>query len=99
MMEIARRPDGTVVLSGRFDASQAEVAEEVLDGVSGVCDVDLGKLEYIASMGIGVLLRTQKRLLAEGGKLRLVNVRRQLRELFRYAGLDTIFEVSPPPEE
>jgi anti-anti-sigma factor len=44
---------------------------------------------------LGVLLKTQKRLLASGGKLRLTGVNRHLQDIFRYSGFDQIFEIEP----
>ena len=55
--------------------------------------LDCGQLEYISSAGLGVLLKTQKRLLAAGGKLRLVGLKPHLRDIFRYSGFDQIFEI------
>jgi anti-sigma B factor antagonist len=51
------------------------------------------RLEYISSAGLGVLLRTQKRLLQSGGGLRLVNPSRHIRDIFRYSGFDRIFQI------
>jgi anti-sigma B factor antagonist len=50
-------------------------------------------LEYISSAGLGVLLRTHKRLMASGGKLRLVNVGNHIYDIFKYSGFDQLFEV------
>ena len=57
--------------------------------------LDCSRLEYISSAGLGVLLKTQKRLTASGGKLRLVGVNRHLQDIFRYSGFDQIFEIAP----
>ena len=42
-----------------------------------------------------MLLKTQKRLLAAGGKLRLAGVNRHLQDIFQYSGFDQIFEIEP----
>jgi anti-sigma B factor antagonist len=55
--------------------------------------VDLAGLEYVSSAGLGVLLKTQKRVMASGRGLRLVNVNHHIHDIFRYAGFDRIFEV------
>jgi anti-anti-sigma factor len=55
--------------------------------------VDLAGLDYISSAGLGVLLKTQKRAMAAGRGLRIVNVNRHIADIFRYAGFDKIFEV------
>jgi len=43
--------------------------------------------------GLGVLLKTQKRVMQAGRGLRLVNVNRHISDIFRYAGFDKIFEI------
>jgi anti-anti-sigma regulatory factor len=40
-----------------------------------------------------VLLKTQKRLMASSGGLRLAGVSRHLRDIFQYSGFDQIFEI------
>jgi anti-sigma B factor antagonist len=57
--------------------------------------LDCSGLEYISSAGLGVLLKTQKRLMAADGKLRLSGVSRHLRDIFEYSGFDQIFEIEP----
>jgi anti-anti-sigma factor len=86
---------GTVAVKGRFDAAQAAAAQAFLDGVQGTVTLDCSGLEYISSAGLGVLLKTQKRLLASGGKLRLSRVSQHLRDIFSYSGFDQLFEIEP----
>lgn len=84
---------GAVVVSGRLDASQCPAAQAFMDEVHGVVTLECSGLEYISSAGLGVLLKTQKRLLADGGKLRLVGVNSHLHDIFHYSGFDQIFEI------
>ena len=93
MLTIEKGGDGTVVIGGRLDAAQAPAAQKFLDGVAGAVTLDCTQLEYISSAGLGVLLRTQKRLLKDGGKFRLVGARRHLCDIFRFSGLDKIFDI------
>jgi anti-sigma B factor antagonist len=85
-----------VVIAGRLDAAQSAVAQSFLDKVQGPVTLDCSGLEYISSAGLGVLLKTQKRLLAANGKLRLSGVNRHLRDIFQYSGFDRIFEIENP---
>lgn len=93
MFQIGFDEVGTVVAEGRLDAAQAPRAQEFLDTVEGQCVVDLGKLEYVSSAGLGVLLRTHKRLMGAGSSLRLVNVNSHINDIFMYSGFDKLFEI------
>jgi len=95
MMTIESGGDGVVVVAGRLDAAQAPAAQAFLDGVQGTVTLDASRLEYISSAGLGVLLKTQKRLLGSGGKLRLAGVGKHVRDIFVYSGFDQIFEIEP----
>ena len=93
MFDIQWSKDGVVVVSGRWDASQTERADAFFRLVSEAAVVDFSKLEYISSAGLGVLVVTQKRLQNSGGGLRLVNLNNHIADVFRYSGLDQIFEI------
>lgn len=80
-------------MAGRLDAAQAPRAQEFLDRITGGCTVDMGGLEYLSSAGLGVLLRTHKRLMAGGAGLRLINVNRHINDIFTYSGFDRLFEI------
>jgi anti-sigma B factor antagonist len=93
MLSIDFGPDGAVVLNGRLDAAQAAAAQAFLDRTSGVVTLDCRALEYISSAGLGVLLKTHKRLMGASGKLRLTGVGPHLRDIFVYSGFDQLFEI------
>ena len=95
MLAIDFGADGTVVINGRLDAAQCPVAQSFLDRVEGAVTLDCTGLDYVSSAGLGVLLKTQKRLKASSGKLRLVGVNRHLQDIFQYSGFDQIFEIEP----
>jgi len=97
MLAIDFGAGGVVVVSGRLDAAQAPAAQAFLDAVQGAVTLDCSGLEYISSAGLGVLLKTQKRLMAANGKLRLTGVNRHLQDIFRYSGFDQIFEIEAAP--
>ncbi|MEJ2385328.1 MAG: STAS domain-containing protein [Xanthomonadales bacterium] len=93
MFEIGLNEHGEVVLSGRLDAAQAPSAQAFLDGVEDGCVVDMAALEYISSAGLGVLLRTHKRLAGAGGGLELCNVNAHISDIFSYSGFDRLFVI------
>ena len=93
MLAIEYGQDGAVVLAGRLDAAQSPAAHAFLDEVQGTLRLDCSRLEYTSSAGLGVLLKTQKRLLATGGKLRLAGLKPHMRDIFTYSGFDQLFEI------
>jgi len=95
MFEISNAADGIVLVEGRLDAAQAVKAQAFLDKIEGQCVLDLNKLEYISSAGLGVLLKTHKRLMGSGSGIKLVNVGHHIHDIFRYSGFDKLFEIIP----
>jgi anti-sigma B factor antagonist len=93
MFQIRFDEAGTVLMEGRLDAAQAPRAQEFLDQMTERCVLDMGALEYISSAGLGVLLRTHKRLMGGGRGLKLVNVNRHINDIFTYSGFDKLFEI------
>jgi len=79
MFDISHGENDRVILSGRFDASQVERAESFFSNVEQSIIIDFEKLEYISSAGLGVLLA--------------VNKNEHIRDIFRYAGFDKIFQI------
>lgn len=93
MFQATISEDGEILLHGRFDAAQVEKAEMVLREITNSTIVNFEELEYISSAGLGVLLATQKRLAESGNSLKLINMNKHIRNVFRYSGFDTIFEI------
>jgi len=93
MFEIRYNNSGEVAVSGRLDAAQAARAQEFLDAAGDRCVLDLSGLEYISSAGLGVLLRTHKRLMTGDSALELVNVNKHIADIFRYSGFDKLFVI------
>jgi anti-sigma B factor antagonist len=95
MLKIEGGDGGPVVVAGRLDATQSAAAQSYLDRLDGVVTLDCAGLEYLSSAGLGVLLKTHKRLLGAGGRLRLTQVNRHLQDIFSYSGFDQILEIEP----
>jgi anti-sigma B factor antagonist len=93
MFTITQREDGEIVLTGRFDASRVAEADAVLDRVATTARVNMKELDYISSLGLGILLKTQKRLKASGNELILAHMNKLIRDVFRIARFDTIFKI------
>jgi anti-anti-sigma factor len=93
MFDIRTNEEGVVILEGRLDAAQEEKARVVLDGLDDTTVLDCKNLSYIASAGLGILLRAQKKLQANGKTLRIVNLSPHLREIFKMVSFDRIFQL------
>ncbi len=93
MFEIETGSDGSVVCRGRLDAAQCATAEAFMDGLEGASTLDFNELEYISSAGLGILLKTQKRLAASGAGLKIINVNNHIHDVFRYSGFHAIFDI------
>ena len=91
MFAMDAREDGSIQIRGRLDASQVEGARPRFDALNGNVTADLSQLDYISSAGLGLFVRTHKRLVASGHALKLVNPTPHVRNVFHYAGLDKIF--------
>ncbi len=93
MFNIDFNDDGVVALEGRLDAAQAPRAQQFLDQVPTQCIIDMALLEYISSAGLGVLLRTHKRIMGDGQSLKLINVNKHINDIFSYSGFDRLFVI------
>lgn len=93
MFEIGFSENKGIELTGRLDAANAVKAQSFLDKVEGEFVLDLSGLNYMSSAGLGVLLKTHKRLMASGQGIKLINVRHHIHDIFRYSGFDKLFEI------
>lgn len=95
MFSITLDDNKEVLLVGRLDASQTDQAAVVLDKLTATTEINFKDLEYISSAGLGILLKTQKRLSASGNKLILTNMNKLIRDIFQIARFDLIFQIEP----
>lgn len=93
MFNIEITANNEILLSGRLDASQADKAKALLDKVTDSAVVNFKDLEYVSSAGLGILFAAQKRLRSSGKGLKLVNMNSHIRDVFRYARFDLVFEI------
>ena len=79
-----------------MDGRTAPVVQEELLALPeehGKLVLDMQGVTYISSAGLGVLLSTHKRLMAQERGLELVNVNPHINDIFRYSGFDKLFEI------
>jgi anti-sigma B factor antagonist len=82
---------------GELDLHTVGVLREVLgaEPADALTVVDLGRLDFIDSTGLGELVAARQRLLNGGGILRLVGADDRILRPFRLTGLLDVFEIHP----
>ena len=93
MFDIQHGDDGSIVCTGRLDAAQCEKGQAFMDEIMESSTLDFATLEYISSAGLGILLKTQKRLAENGAALRIINVNNHIHDVFHYSGFHAIFDI------
>lgn len=97
-MEIQKTLNGTaltVAVEGRLDTTTSpKMEEELRNSIDGITDLvlDFGKLEYISSAGLRVLLAMQK-IMNRQGKMTLKNVGDVVMEVFEVTGFVDILNI------
>ncbi len=84
----------SVFVEGRLDTSTAPDLEKELSDLTGVKELvlDFGKLEYVSSAGLRVLLASQKAMNAQGTML-IKNVNETIMEVFEITGFADILTI------
>ena len=96
-MKISKNLNGTALtieLEGRLDTTTAPELEKELNALGNVNELtlDFGKLEYISSAGLRVLLSAHKAMSSKGG-LKVTNVNEIVREVFEVTGFADILTI------
>ncbi len=97
-MNIEKKKDGstlTIALEGRLDTTTAPAfeaeAKADIDGVENLI-IDMGKLEYLSSAGLRVLLSLEK-IMKKQGKMVVKNVNDIITEVFEATGFNDILTI------
>lgn len=61
--------------------------------------LDLSRLKFVDSSGLGAMLSSLRQLNAAGGDLRLCGMNKQIRALFQLVRMHRVFEIHNSPEE
>ena len=93
MFTMTKAPDGSIKLAGKMHDAYFKYAEDYLQDITETTTLDFSDLIYISSSGLGLLLRTQKRLETTGQALVLTGMSGHVRELFAITRFDTIFDI------
>ncbi len=97
-MEIIKLENGenlTIALVGRLDTATAPQLEselkQSLDGVKNLV-LDLGKLEYMSSAGLRLLLSSQKQM-SKQGTMKVIHVNEVIMDIFEVTGFSDILTI------
>lgn len=99
-MEINRRDSGEIVIfdiNGEIDLYNApeikdKIKEEMNKSKVNII-INLDKVSYIDSSGIGVLISSLSNLKKVGGSLKLINVYASVRKVFELTKLTSFFDI------
>ena len=86
-----------VELIGRMDVPGALKADPAFAQIAGEATrviVDLGRLEFLASLGIRTLVTTSKTLRAKDGNLVVLSPQPNVEQVLRSSGIDTIIPIA-----
>jgi anti-sigma B factor antagonist len=95
---VAEQGDWTVVsVSGEVDVATAprlreEIVRAVSQGATRIL-VDLEAVDFLDSMGLGVLVGALKRVKSHGGEMAIVCTNERLLRIFEITGLQQVFDV------
>ena len=86
-----------ISLSGRLDTITSPQLEEEINRNSfdeiETVTLNMRALEYISSAGLRVVLKLHKKMTAQGGQLKLINVNDMIMEIFTMTGMDSFLEI------
>jgi anti-anti-sigma factor len=100
-MEIVRRSENGIpilVLTGRLNQASADALHAAAMEIAGgdtdrALIIDMGGVDFVASVGIRSLIRPSQALSMRGGKLAVANLNPQISDFFKLTGLDQMFRV------
>ncbi len=83
-------------ISGRFDAHataglRATIAATFLDAGGDTIVLDLSRVSFLDSVGLGAMVGLSKVARGRGGRLRLTGASEPVRKLLRLTALDAVF--------
>ena len=86
-----------VEVEGRLDTTNYAQLEHHLSSLTDNNEImilmDMGKLEYISSSGLRILLMFLKKIKAADGRFMLCSLSPDIREIFEISGFINIFEI------
>jgi anti-sigma B factor antagonist len=103
-MEIHERPSGVegvtlLALDGGLDHTNTDAFIQAmyraLDGGASCVVLDLSRLSYISSWGLGSLVRVHHHFAAKEGRIAFANLHSTVATILRISRLDRLFDLYP----
>ena len=85
-----------VVLDGRMDIAGAAAVDMKMNLIAGSAKkllIDLQKVEFLGSMGLGTIVRPSRAVNSRGGKVVLFAPNEMVESVLKTAGIDTVIPV------
>ena len=106
MLEIKKRKDEKITIleiEGEVDLySSPNLRTELLDLTNAKTKavlVDLANVKYMDSSGVATLVEALQQVGKYGGKLKLVNLREAVKDVFELSRLDKVFDIYQNTDE
>ena len=103
-LDVQTGPQATIVrVTGSAGMREAEHMRSVLEELNASCPaiivLDLSRMDFICSMGLGAIIQGHLRSRHHSGQIRLVNPQPAVRELLETTRLTKLFPVFASVEE
>jgi anti-sigma B factor antagonist len=86
-----------IALSGEVDMYSSPALREEMMGLINKrvtpLLVDFKRVSYIDSSGIATFVEGLKRMMSYGGRLKMIGLLEEVREIFSFSKLDKVFEI------
>ncbi len=86
-----------IALKGELDTLAAQSfatdMQQVMEDAGKKITVDFSELEYISSAGMRTILLLQKNANAKGGKVTIVGMSEDIKQIFQMTGFDQMIEI------
>ena len=84
---------------GEGDVQLRQLVHDVLDSGTRKIIMDMGKVKYVDSSGIGELVSCYTTITNRGGQLRLTNIHAKILSLLQLTALVSVFEIYDSNED
>ena len=92
-VSVVKFKDEKVMDPSRIEKLGSELLSLTGDDDNSRLVVNFENVRFFSSQAISKLIVLERRVKANGGQLRLSNLRPEVRELFNYTNLDSVFDI------